>query len=720
MEENSKLSNLKAFSSRQQEAITTEDLRVLVLAGAGSGKTKTLLQRIQYLIDEKEVRPSEILGITFTRAAANEMIDRLIMSADTSGKYEAVVNDVRQPKYETAKIRRSYISKYKWISGLTIRTFHSLCYTILRNYGASEFDNKFRILLDSKIDSDEEFINATAPELAGDVMQKVLIEKYKSNAFLLDLKRYILDYYVDKHHLKDDTNRKINNYSKDFTTLDGTKVRSKSEQYIADWLYRHSIKYQYELTVNVQNFTFKPDFFIPAANLYIEHISDKSYPMTDKLKEYSKGGLHCIQTHDRITKDSSLFNYELERIFAGLLPKDYHSKVVLNFSEELKGYMGYVKDYLTQVLRVMDMINAEGLSVETIRNNSSNDQHERVRSFYELALPLIEDYRKYCVDKSYLDFNDLITTTISLGKNNPEILQMLQSTYKYILVDEFQDVNNLQVDLLNLVLTPGSHLFCVGDDWQSIYGFRGSNVSYIIEFQKHFPGSKVIKLDTNYRSTANIVDASNEVIKFNKFKVEKEIFAIKKSSAKICVQAGLSEDDNVEFAVNEVSRLYDEGLKVEDILFLYRRTKMMDPFRDEFKRQGLRFTGKTIHGAKGLEAKIVFIIGLTDGPGGFPDVWLLDRIFQAIKKSEYDLLLEEERRLFYVALTRAKEKVYLITEKANESRFLGEIPKDLIEKNYSKFKPLVEELEMCSSCNSVLEKIFSYCPFCGIKISSNN
>lgn len=710
-------SHLSAFSKRQQEAITTEDLRVLVLAGAGSGKTKTLLQRIQYLIDEKEVRPSEILGITFTRAAANEMIDRLIVSADSSGQYEAVVNDVRLPKYETAKIRRSYISKHKWISGLTIRTFHSLCYVILRTYGANEFDNKFRILLDSKNEYDEEFVNATAPELTTDVIQKVLIERCKSNAFLLDFKRYILDYYVDKRHLKDDANKKINTYSKDFTTLDGTKVRSKSEQYIADWLYRHSIKYQYELTLKVENFTFRPDFFIPAANLYIEHISDKSYPMTDKLKEYSKGGLHCIQTHDRITKDSSLFNYELERIFAGLLPKDYHSKVVLNFSEELKGYMGYVKDYLTQVLRVMDMIKAEGLSVETIRNNSSNDQHERVRSFYELALPLIDDYRKYCIDKSYLDFNDLISTTISLCKNNPDILQMLQSTFKYILVDEFQDVNNLQVDLLNLILTPASHLFCVGDDWQSIYGFRGSNVSYIIEFQKHFLGSKVIKLDTNYRSTANIVDASNEVIKFNKFKVEKEIFAFKKSSAKICVFAGSSIDDNARFAVEEVSKLYESGFSVEDILFLYRRTKMLDPYRDEFRDKGVKFKGSTIHGAKGLEARIVFIIGLTDGPGGFPDIWLMDRIFQTIKKSDINLLMEEERRLFYVALTRAKDKVYLLTEKGNESRFLDEIPDELIEKKSSEFKPLVQKIEKCTSCDSQLESIFSFCPFCGTKIS---
>jgi len=712
-------SYLSVYNERQKEAITTEDPRVLVLAGAGSGKTKTLLQRIQYLIDKKEVRPSEILGITFTRAAANEMIDRLIISADTSGQYEKILSDVRQPRYELDKTRRSFALKHKWISGLTSKTFHSLCYTILRQYGANEFDNKFRILLDSKTDNDEEFINATAPELAIDVMQKILIERSKSNEFLLDFKRYILDYYVDKRHLKEGPHKDLNAYTKDFTTLDGTKVRSKSEQYIADWLYRHSIKYKYEATLTVENFSFRPDFFIPSANLCIEHVSDKSYPMADKLKEYKRGGLHCVQTHDRITKDTSLFNHELDRIFAGRLPEDYHSKIVLNFSEELKGYLGYVKDCLTQVLRVMDMIKTEGLSVEEIQLNSSRDQHERVRSFYGLALPLIEDYRKYCVNKSYLDFNDLISTTISLCRNNPDILQMLQSTFKYILVDEFQDVNNLQVDLLNLTLTPESRLFCVGDDWQSIYGFRGSNVNYIIDFQKHFPGSRLIKLDTNYRSTTNIVEASNEVIKYNKYKVDKEIFAFKKSTTKIRVFAGSSKEENAKFTAEEVSSLYEQGFGVDDILFLYRRTKMLEPYREEFNARGMKLKGKTIHGAKGLEARIVFIIGLTDGPGGFPDVWLMDRIYQTIKKSDVNLLMEEERRLFYVALTRAKEKVYLLTEKGSESRFLDEIPDGLIEKKSSEFKPIVEEVETCKSCNCKLDESFTFCPYCGMKINKD-
>ena len=94
-------------------------------------------------------------------------------------------------------------------------------------------------------------------------------------------------------------------------------------------------------------------------------------------------------------------------------------------------------------------------------------------------------------------------------QNHEDIANKYKSKYQYILVDEFQDVNNLQVELIKLLLTESTQLFCVGDDWQSIYGFRGSNVSYIVDFENHFPNAKVVKLNLNYRSTQNIVGASN-------------------------------------------------------------------------------------------------------------------------------------------------------------------------------------------------------------------
>ena len=707
--------NLTALNERQHEAVVSEDKRLLVLAGAGSGKTKTLLQKLIYLIEEKGVSPSSILAITFTKNATNEMIDRLIISADTSGEYERQLTDKRISKAEKEKERYIQQKKYKWIDGLTVKTFHSFCYSILRNYGVNEFDNKFKIIGDEKRNDDDELSKHVAPETVFEVIHKLLIEQCEETDYLLKLKRYILDYLIDKIHLKKSDPKYLPKDGKYFTTLDGTKVRSKSEQFIADWFYRHSIKYEYEPLLNVKDFHFQPDFYIPQANLYIEHISDKSFSTKDKEEQFQKGNLLLVKTFDGMTKDSALFNHSLDKIVKNRLPSNYHKTVTLNFKEEFNGYQEDVKDFVQQIMRITDMIKVENIDIELVLENARKDQHERVRHFYELAIPIVKKYIHYCTDKSYLDFNDLISKSTSLFQNHEDIATKYKSKYEYILVDEFQDVNNLQVELIKLLLTDKTQLFCVGDDWQSIYGFRGSNVSYIVEFENHFKNARTIKLNLNYRSTQNIVGASNEVIKNNKFKVDKDVQASKISEHKIVVYSGNSEEENIQFCLDKVRELLNDGMSNDEILFLYRRSKMYSPYFNRFKNEGIMVQGKTIHASKGLEAKVVFIIGLTEGSGGFPDIWLEDRIFQVIKKANHDLLMEEERRLFYVAITRAKDKLFLITEKGNESSFLKEIPEAFTVRTTIPIKSVVEKVITCESCFSQLEKLWVVCPYCGHK-----
>lgn len=707
--------DLSNLNDKQREAVVSEDNRLLVLAGAGSGKTKTLLQKLIYLIEEKGVSPSSILAITFTKNATNEMIDRLILSAETTGQYQNILFDKRINQAEKDKERFSYQKKYKWIDGLTVRTFHSFCYSILRSYGVNEFDNKFRIIGDEKRDEEDELSKHVAPETVFEVVHKLLIEQCEDTEFLLRFKRYLLDYIIDKIHLKKNDTKYLPKDGKYFTTLDGTKVRSKSEQFIADWFYRHSIKYEYEPLLNVKDFAFHPDFFIPDANLYIEHVSDKSYSTKDKEEQFQKGNLLLVKTYESMTKDSALFNHTLDKVVKNRLPANYHKTISLTYKEEFNGYHESVKDFVTQIMRITDMIKVENINLKVVLENARKDQHERVRDFYELAIPIVEKYIQYCTNKSFLDFNDLISRTTSLFKNHEDIANKFKSKYQYILVDEFQDVNNLQVELIKLLLTDQTQMFCVGDDWQSIYGFRGSNVSYIVDFENHFPNSKVVKLNLNYRSTQNIVGASNEVIKNNKFKVEKEIHSSKQSEHKIVVYSGNSEEENIQFCFDKVQELLDGGLTNDDILFLYRRSKMYSPYFFRFKNGNVKVQSKTIHAAKGLEAKVVFIIGLTEGSGGFPDIWLEDRIFQVIKKANHDLLMEEERRLFYVAITRAKDKLFLITEKGNESSFLKEIPDIFTVKTSIPIKSVVEKVINCPNCFSQLEKLFAFCPYCGHK-----
>lgn len=714
--EQKQYTNLHGLNKEQQEAVTCEDSRILVLAGAGSGKTKTLLQKLLYLIEEEGINPSQILAITFSKNAANEMIDRLFLSTDDTGIYAQIIFDTNLTKNRKEKERQAFMKKFSWINNLSIGTFHSLCYQILRNYGVREFDNKFKIISDSN--KKEEFITTSATENTFDVMHKIVIELCKTNDYLLNLKRFILDYLSYNLHKKKNTILNTHEESKIYISLNGTKVRSKSEQYIADWLFRHNIAFQYERTTNLTgSFNFKPDFFIPEADIYLEHVSDRSYPTKRKEEQYRKTNRILKKTYEKQAKNTALFNLELEKIVKNRLPSNYHYETSLSFEEEFKNFNREVKDFIEIVMSVMHKVKLECQDLNDLYAKSQKDQHERVRNFYKLAVPILEKYQQYCINKSYLDFDDLITKTISLFQNQKEIKDKFQRQYQYILVDEFQDVNTLQVNLIKEFLTPDNQLFCVGDDWQSIYGFRGSNVDYIVNFPKYFSKAKTIKLNLNYRSTEHIVNAGNEVIAHNKFKVEKEVISSKKSTDLVYVYSGNTMDENVKFVAKQIQYLQKEkGYSNDDILILYRRSKMIYPYQNHLEKEGICVSRKTIHASKGLEAKAVFIVGLADGSGGFPDIWMEDRIFQVIKKSYHNLLMEEERRLFYVAITRAKDELFLISEKGNESCFIREISKEVKHK-LSKPLTTINYIKICSNCNHQMEQVFSFCPHCGRKQS---
>ena len=713
--------NISSLNEKQQEAVISRDKRLLVLAGAGSGKTMTLLQKIAYLIEKENIKSKNILAVTFTKNAANEMLDRLIISSDQSGLYAERFADKQTSEKDKNLLRLEFQSKFQWIKALTIRTFHSLCFKILRDYGVNEFDNKFKILGDEKWNENDEFAEFKAKETVFEVFHKILIQQCDDENYLFNLKRYILDYFVDKIHINTD---KYRFYDKLYTTLDGTKVRSKSEQFIADWFFRNNIRYIYEgkRQVTEKGFTFQPDFYLPEANIYIEHLSNKSSPIKDKQAACKKAGFTVEYTHEDDTHDSALFSHILENIVKNRLAEKYQPQK-LTYQEAFHGFHSHVNEFIKMVNRVTDMIKVENIDLQHIKKKGEEDQHERVRNFYALALPVIQKFNEYCIDKSYLDFNDLLIRCISLLENDKDIAKILKDRFKYVLVDEFQDVNSLQVEFIKLLLTDETQLFCVGDDWQSIYGFRGSDVSYIVEFEKHFNPSKVIKLNVNYRSTQNIVDAGNEVIKHNKFKIDKEIFAIKPSLQKIMLYSAAEEDNGISetlnFCIEQVAKLQKEGYSSDDILFLYRRNHMFRPnFSNAFKSAGIKVQAKTIHAAKGLEAKVVFIIGLIDGYGGFPDIWLEDRIFQIVKRANHELLMEEERRLFYVAVTRAKEKLFLVSRKGNESRFIEEIPEKLIERIEKPIELIKEKVILCDKCNKQIETTHNFCPHCGTPLNN--
>jgi DNA helicase-4 len=707
--------NLNALNNQQRRAVLSSEKRILVLAGAGSGKTNTLLQKIHYLINDEHADANSILAITFTKNAANEMVDRMILSADKTGFYKKVLETNGITEKDIAVERKKMLQKYAWLQQITIKTFHSLCYKIMRDEGVHVFDNQFKIV-SKQIDASNEFTGNTASETESEIAKNVAINLSENKEYLISLKRYIIDYFVDKIKDKDkDCEFRIE--GKLFTTLKGDKVRSKSEQYISDWLFRNNIDYVYEHKERIDKSHFHPDFFIPSANIYLEHVSDISYPTFWKEMELKKGGVTCIKTFDKAAQNSTVFNQMLETVVKGRISKNISPEISLNYSVQFRGIKKEHERFFRMVLDVKGIIKTSNKSIEEIAEAATKSKHERVRIFYKLALPIIKGYYAYCTNRSYLDFDDLIEYSLKLFKEHSETSKKFQKQYKYVMVDEFQDVNNQQVAFLKELVTEESQLFCVGDDWQSIYGFRGSEIEYIVNFKEHFTQPEVIKLNLNYRSTDSIVKASNEVIKKNRFQVDKEITAVKKGGAKIEVNYAETDNEPESFIWKKIQQHLDEGIQPEEILVLYRRSAMKEKIQENLIKSGVNVQFKTIHGAKGLEAQVVFILGLNSAPGGFPDPWMQDKIYHIIKKTEYSSLLEEERRLFYVALTRAKKNVYLMSQKGNVSEFIKDIPKDLMLINENEITGVEFEFTICNHCESKIEDHFKFCPECGSSLN---
>ena len=707
---NSKI--LLGLNELQKQAILEESRRILVLAGAGSGKTKTLIQKMLYLISEKGVSPSKILAITFTKNSANEIIDRLITISDSSGEYHKIICNKNLSNNDKNILRKNYLKKYPWLTNLTVSTFHGFCYNLLRKFGAKEFDNRFKILDDRAYDEEIES-NFMSIETPKQIFQKLLRLECANIEYLLKFKRYILDYYVDDYRIKMNK-RGYPDYEKPYTSLNGTLVRSKSERYIADWLYIHNIKYIYEPLVNFKDFDFKPDFFIPEADIYLEHVSNLSKEKGKEM-QFKIAEKLLIKTQESMTKDIAEFYEYLEKNIFPRLNKEVLNKSDFSIESELKSYFQQVDEFLSMVLIVMGKLKVEAVDFQEVMDRALKDQHDRIRKFYELAKPLLENYYSYCIKKSYLDFNDLMSRGVSLLTNYTEIEKAFNEKFDYILVDEFQDVNTLQVKFLHRLLNDNNQLFCVGDDWQSIYGWRGSEIDYIINFKKYFKAPKIIKLNLNYRNNEIITNATNHLIKKNIFKIEKEISSVKNTNKKIFLYLSQKEsEDGVKFVEDKIKELSKKGCSKEDMLVLYRRTRAIEPYKNRLRGLG---TLRTMHSAKGLEAKIVFIVGLAGGIYGFPQVWESDRIIQVIKPSSYLRSLEEERRLFYVAMTRAKEELFLISEVGNESQFIKELPEEFLEKNNFIILNFQNNIKVtCKNCSSPIEPVCNFCPNCGGKM----
>ena len=250
--------------------------------------------------------------------------------------------------------------------------------------------------------------------------------------------------------------------------------------------------------------------------------------------------------------------------------------------QEIMGKIGKAKDR---------MQSARSFKLE----NESNFRENKIADVYEM-------YQKRLKENNALDFDDLIFKTVELFKNDPETLEFYQRKFKYIMVDEYQDTNGAQYELVKLLASKYKNICVVGDDDQCIYQWRGADIQNILDFEKDYPGAKVIKLEQNYRSKGNILNAANEVIVNNSNRKSKVLRTEQESGSKVKIYRAYSDSDEGDFVGKQIVDIRkNEGKKYSDFAILYRTNAQSRIFEESFRRKGIPY--KIVGGTKFYDRK---------------------------------------------------------------------------------------------------------------------
>lgn len=683
----------------QIKAVLSDENYTLVIAGAGTGKTTTVVAKVKYLVDIKKIDPSKILVMSYTKKATEELEKRLVV-------------DFNLP--------------------IDIETFHSLGYKIVRNIYKSHFPyvidlnarneiflNYFKnvIFIDKNKTKDLIFL---FDEIECNNQKWLLTSYFKENYD----KFKTFDEYFDNYKLKkinealeEGIENKINRIlekdsnSEFIHTIKNELVKSKGEAIIANFLFCNGIDYYYEKVYEeiLPNYkVYKPDFTlnIGGEEVYIEYFGLSNYN-DDELKTYQKikemKEEYHYRHHNKFIKIDYMPNEDIVKTLELSLLK-------LGFKLKRKSNTEIYNAILDRN-KLAELYNIKNIFYETIDTIKSSLYRDNVNSVVKDYISAFKDeeknikYRQYCYivdfykyyqkelfDKNNygFDYGDMIYyAKKSLRNLDKDFLQ-----YDYIIIDEYQDISSLRYDLTTEVINKSnSKLMVVGDDWQTIYSFSGSKIEYIYNFSKYYPNSKMFSINKTYRNSQKLVDYAGKFIMKNSDQIKKKLTSDKLIDKPI-VFVPFDNYFEIEELKKLIMHLYSNN-KDNSILILSRFNKNINNlFNDTFFKEDVgnkikistlndaKIEGMSIHKSKGLTRDEVIIIGLdTNFPMRDRGEFWLKYLFMN-HKIEESIKDAEERRVFYVALTRTKNHVYLLTNRESKYRsaFINELY-DII-KNY--------------------------------------
>ncbi len=633
----------------QQEATVRDDERNLVIAAAGSGKTRTLIARIRYLLD-CDIEPTAILAVTFTNKATEEMEHRL--------KQMAVVVANREHQ------------------GVTVSTLHALGKRVVQATMSGPI--------------------SVAEENWAESLVAHALHDARTNRDL-NLAHLYLNAII---HFYRDRDERASDHPVDLTyrTLQGEHVRSVGERIVADFLFTHHVPYKYEekatwAEVGAGRDAYHPDFFLPKTDAYIEYWGinrggevPANWATSSAL--YKQG---MAWKHDQFRRQRKtlieFFDYERVdgTLDAALQARLKGSGVTLRpmTLDELEKVVGdtkYVGDVIERLL-VQFIANARSLRLRPDEIlNRIGQATPRVHHFGLLGVAILQRYEAQLASQGRVDFPDMLHRAADILEKDSNPLPK----FEHILVDEFQDTSAAMARFLKALLAVNSaRLFAVGDDWQAIYGFAGGDVDHIVNFESHFGLASRVFLNVNYRSPLAIVEAGSALIARNLNQIPKQVVVSSQDKGEAYVHT-VSDDDSAIVATT-VHLIQSERRRVnsdEDILVLSRTKHLLEKVSESCRATGIQVANMdrntpgvrilSAHRAKGLEANTVIIVNASDHLFGFPSKVENPDILRPVRMSPGNDEAEE-RRLFYVAVTRAMKRLHLVVRQGRPSPYLAEI-----------------------------------------------
>ena len=647
------------LTPEQREAVVTDEDATLVLAGAGSGKTSVIVAKAAYLIQRGIRKPEDILLMAFGKSAAAEMATRIEERA--GAKVDAL-------------------------------TFHALGYGIIREVengtpalAAHASDNaQFGVLLRDILFNDI----AAKSDLAA-LLLKWFSEFYWPYKSEWDFKtRDEYFQYVEAHELR---------------TLQGELVRSFEEWEIANWLFLNGIAYEYEpdyehdLPENSRK-AYTPDFRLTESGVYIEHFGVRkargpdgqerltTAPYVDR-DDYLEGMAWKRKVHeDHETKLIETYSYERvegrltealeEKLAPYVTPQPIPSGRVFDQLSE----MGQV-DAFTQVLGTfLRHFKSSGTTVHQCQARAEKSKDTaRARAFLRIFEPVLKAYQERLADR--IDFEDMIvraTEHVKAGR--------YKSRYRHLLVDEFQDISDGRARLLSALKAQheDARIFAVGDDWQSIYRFTGSDIHLMRNFGGEFGGifagnsavHSSVDLGRTFRSVDRIALPARAFVLKNSSQITKQVIPAGTSDVpaiKVAYYAWGKDEAAIKSALDDIQASAAGGNASVLLLGRYRFVKPETLPRLSASYPDLSIRYMTVHSSKGLEADHIVILRASSGRMGFPSEIVDDPLLDLVLPEPETYDHAEERRLFYVALTRARRSITILADRQKPSAFAREL-----------------------------------------------